>query len=83
MANEPVNPNYANNVQAGAADTSNVESVTGGGSSYFGLLAPVVTSNSHPIATRADQSLWDVTAGAYVAIQNTTVGTTTCPKNGQ
>jgi len=83
MANEPVNPNYANNIQSGAADTSNVESVTGGGASYFGLAAPVVTSNSHPIAIRADQALWDVTSGAYVAIQNTTVGTTTCPKNGQ
>jgi hypothetical protein len=85
MANEPVNPSYANNVVAypGNADSSNVESVTGGGSSYFGTQPPVVTSNSHPIAIRADQALWDVTSGAYVSIQNTTVGTTTCPKNGQ
>lgn len=85
MANIPVNPTFANNVVAypGNADTSNVESVTGGGSSYFGLAAPVVTSNSHPIATRADQALWDVTSGAMVSIQNTSVGTTGCPKNGQ
>jgi len=83
MANEPVNPNYANNVQSGAADTSLVESVTGGGASYFGSAAPVVTSNSHNLAIRADQALYDTVSGAYVAIQNTTVGTTTCPKNGQ
>lgn len=82
MANMPVNPNYANQLTS-AADTSNVESVTGGGSAYFGQAAPVVTSNSHPIATRGDQALWDVTSGAYVSIQNTSVGTTSCPKNGQ
>lgn len=85
MANIPVNPSFANNVVAypGNADSSNVESVTGGGASYFGSAAPVVTSNSHPIAIRGDQALWDVTAGAYVSIQNTSVGTTSCPKNGQ
>lgn len=83
MSNIPTNPNFANNIQSGAADTSLVESVTGGGASYFGSQAPVVTSNSHPIATRGDQALWDVTSGAYVSIQNTSVGTTTCPKNGQ
>jgi hypothetical protein len=83
MANMPTNPNYANNIQAGAADTSLVESVTAGGASYFGLALPVVTSNSHPIATRGDQALYDTTSGAYVSIQNTSVGTTTCPKNGQ
>lgn len=83
MANCPANPNYANNVQSGAADTSNVESLSGSGAGCWFPDAPVVTSNSHPIATRADGALWDVTAGAYVSIQNTSVGTTSCPKNGQ
>lgn len=82
MANMPVNPNYANNVTSGT-DTSIVESVTGGGTTYFGLLDPVVTSNSHNIASRGDQALYDTVSGAYVSIQNTTVGTTACPKNGQ
>lgn len=83
MANIPANPNYANNIQTGAADTSLVESVTGGGAKYFGLALPVVTSNSNAIATRGDQALYDTVAGAYVSIQNTSVGTTTCLKNGQ
>lgn len=83
MSNMPANPNYANNVQSGAADTSLVESLSAGGAGCFFSDAPVVTSNSHPIATRGDQALWDITAGAYVSIQNTSVGTTTTPKNGQ
>jgi len=45
--------------------------------------SPVVTSNSHPIQSRADGALWDTTSSAYVSIQNTSVGTTACPKNGQ
>ena len=84
MANCPTNPNYANNVQAGAADTSLVESLCGGGALYqVPAEAPVVSSNSHPVASRADGALWDVTAGAYVSIQNTNAGTTAFPKNGQ
>lgn len=82
MANCPTNPNYQSHKSSGT-DTSNVISLTGAGASYFGSQPPVVTSNSHPIATRGDQALWDTTSGAYVSIQNTSVGTTTCPKNGQ
>jgi hypothetical protein len=80
----PNNPNYANNVQSGAADTSLVESLTGGGTQYqVPSEAPTVTSNSHPVVSRADGALWDYTSGIYVSIQNTTIGTTACPKNGQ
>jgi len=82
MSNLSTNPNFANHKTSGT-DTSIACSVTGGGSSYFGSLAPVVTANSHPVATRADGALWDTTSSAYVSIQNTSVGTTTCPKNGQ
>jgi hypothetical protein len=82
MANESANPNLVNQI-ATTTDTSVVNSLTGGGASYFGSAVPVVTSNSHPIAIRGDQALWDVTSGAYVSIQNTSAGTTTCPKNGQ
>lgn len=84
MANCPANPNYANNVQSGAADSSISESLTAGGAQYqVPAEAPIVSSNSHPVASRADGALWDVTAGAYVSIQNTNCGTTTFPKNGQ
>jgi hypothetical protein len=79
----PVNPQDINNI-ATTTDTSLVESVTGGGTQYqVPSEAPVVTSNSHPVVSRADGALWDYTSGAYVSIQNTNIGTTSCPKNGQ
>jgi hypothetical protein len=79
------NPTYANNVVGypGNADTSNNESLTAAGLGYFGLLKPTVTASGDTISTRADGALWDNVAGAYVSIQNTTCGTTACPKNGQ
>jgi hypothetical protein len=83
MANEPANPNYANSVATGT-DTSIVNSLTAGGASYFvPTETPLVTSNSHPVVARADGALWDVTAGAYVSIQNTNCGTVAFPKMGQ
>lgn len=74
MANIPTNPLISATANL---DLSIVESVTAFPD------PPIVTSNSHVIQTRADQALWDVTASAYVAIQNTSVGTTSVPKNGQ
>jgi hypothetical protein len=83
MANEPANPNYVNSVTTGT-DTSIVNSLTASGAQYFvPTESPIVTSNSHPVVARADGALWDVTAGAYVAIQNTNCGTTSFSKNGQ
>jgi hypothetical protein len=80
----PVNPSYLNNVASATADTSLVESVTGGGASYFiPTESPILISNSHPLVSRADGALWDYTSGAYVSIQNTSAGTTTFSKNGQ
>ena len=83
MANEPANPNYANSVTSGT-DTSIVNSLTAGGAQYQtpGELV-TVTVGGHNVASRADGALYDTVAGAYVSIQNTTVGTTSCPKNGQ
>lgn len=79
----PADPNYVNNVTSGT-DTSIVNSTTGGGNLFFpSSEAPIVLSNSHPVVTRADGALWDYTSGAYVSIQNTNIGTTTVPKNGQ
>lgn len=78
----PASPNYANSVTSGT-DTSLTNSVTGGGAVYGNGELPVVTSNSHPVVSRADGALWDYTSGAYVAIQNTNIGTTSIPKNGQ
>jgi hypothetical protein len=79
----PSNPNYVNS-QGSGTDTSIVDSTTGGGLVYQTPgEVPVVTSNSHVVASRADGALWDITSGAYVSIQNTTIGTTACPKNGQ
>ena len=79
----PANPNYANNVTSGT-DTSISNSTTGGGLSYqVPSEAPVVTSNSHAVVSRADGALYDITSAAYVAIQNTNIGTTAAPKNGQ
>lgn len=83
MANEPASPNYANALTSGT-DTSITNSLTNSGASYFvPSEAPVVTSNSHPVVTRADGAFWDVTSGAYVAIQNTNCGTSGFSKNGQ
>ena len=82
----PINPNYSNSVVGypGNTDTSNDASVTGGGTQYqVPSEAPVVTANSHPVVSRGDGALWDYTSGAYVSIQNTNIGTTACPKNGQ
>lgn len=79
----PSNPNYANALGSGT-DTSIVNSTTAAGTDYFSATeSPVVTSNSHPVVSRADGALWDFTSGAYVAIQNTNIGTTSVPKNGQ
>jgi hypothetical protein len=79
----PTNPQYVNS-QGSGTDTSIVNSVTGGGLTYqVSSEVPVVTSNSHVVASRADGALYDITSAAYVAIQNTTIGTTSCPKNGQ
>lgn len=82
MAAIPANPNYANSVTSGT-DTSIANSLTGGGLIFGNSESPVVLSNSHPVVSRADGGLWDVTAGAYVAIQLTNIGTTGVPKNGQ
>jgi len=80
----PTNP-QDNNIIAGATtDTSIVESVCGGGTQYLvPSEAPIVSSNSHPVVSRADGALWDYTSGSYVSIQNTNAGTTSFPKNGQ
>jgi hypothetical protein len=78
----PASPNYANVLTSGT-DTSIVNSTSAAGTGYGFTDAPVVTSNSHPVVMRADGALWDYTSGAYVSIQNTSVGTTSCPKNGQ
>jgi hypothetical protein len=79
----PANPQYVNSVTSGT-DTSLVESLTAAGLQYFvPTESPVVTSNSHPVVSRADGALYDITSGAYVAIQNTNFGTTVCPKAGQ
>lgn len=79
----PTNPQYVNS-QGSGTDTSIVNSVTGGGLTYqVSSEVPVVTSNSHVVASRADGALYDITSGVYIAIQNTTIGTTSCPKNGQ
>lgn len=79
----PASPNYANS-QGSGTDTSIANSTTGGGTQFFpSSESPVVSSNSHPVVTRADGSLWDYTSGAYVSIQNTNIGTTNVPKNGQ
>lgn len=82
MANMPNNPNQQSH-KSTQTDTSLNESITGGGTGYWGLLPIVVTSNSHPVASRADGALYDTTSGAYVAIQNTNIGTTAMPKHGQ
>lgn len=84
MANMPSNPNMASH-KASATDTSIVHSVCGGGTMYASSSPQTVqvSANSHPIASRGDGALWDVTAGAYVSIQNTNIGTTAVPKNGQ
>lgn len=83
MANCSQNPNFQNHKTSGV-DTSISCSVSGGGASYWGQgESLLVSSNSHPVASRADGALWDVTAGAYVSIQNTNIGTTAVPKNGQ
>jgi hypothetical protein len=79
----PNNPQDVNQI-ATTTDTSLVESLCGAGTSYqVPSEAPIVTSNSHPVVSRADGALWDYTNGAYVAIQNTNCGTTSFPKNGQ
>jgi hypothetical protein len=79
----PANPQYVNSVTSGT-DTSIVNSTTAGGLDFFPVAeSPVVTSNSHPVVARADGALYDITAGAYVSIQNTNIGTTAVPKNGQ
>lgn len=84
MSNIPANPNFANSVTSGT-DTSIVDSTTGGGASYWNGAGQTlqVLSNSHPVVSRGDGALWDTTSGAYVAIQLTTAGTTSFPKNGQ
>lgn len=83
MANMPASPNYANVLGSGT-DTSIVESLTAAGADYLNPAeAVVVTANSHNVAYRADGALYDTVAGAYVSIQNTNIGTTAAPKNGQ
>lgn len=82
MASTPGNPDYKNHKTSGT-DNSISLSVTGGGNAFINGQTPVVTSNSHPVATRADGALYDTTSGAYVAIQLTNIGTTAIPKNGQ
>jgi hypothetical protein len=82
----PNNAYDANNINTypGTPDTSLVESLCGGGLLYqVPAEAPVVTASAHPIASRADGALWDITSGVFVSIQNTNAGTTTFPKNGQ
>lgn len=74
MANIPTNPTISTSA---TLDTSTVDS------SNFATVVATAVSNAHPIQTRADQALWDSISGAYVAIQSTSYGTTTAPKNGQ
>lgn len=69
----PVNPTIS---QTTNKDTSIVESLCTG-------FPDLPTDSNGVLATRADGALWDVTSGAYVSIQNSNVGTTACPKNGQ
>lgn len=76
------NPNYQNHKTSGT-DTSLNESLTGGGLSALNGTPILTTAGSHTIATRADGALWDITSAAYVSIQNTNLGTTSAPKNGQ
>ena len=79
----PASPQYVNNIGSGT-DVSIVCSTTNGGASFCPTAeAAVVTSNSHAVVTRADGALYDYVSGAYVSIQNTNIGTTTVPKNGQ
>ena len=79
----PVNPQDVNQI-ATTTDTSLVNSVTGGGLAWqVPTEAPITTAGAHPVVSRADGALWDITSAAYVAIQNTNIGTTTVPKNGQ
>ena len=82
MSAIPKNPKKASHLTV-VDDVSVVYSVVGDGTKYTGTTPPTVTANSDPIASRADGALWDVTAGAYVSIQNTSCGTTTCLKAGQ
>lgn len=83
MANISANPNLVNQV-ATSTDTSVVNSLTSGGAGYWGAGESIlVSSNSHPVVSRADGALWDTTSSAYVSIQNTNAGTTSFPKNGQ
>lgn len=83
MSNMSNNPNNQSH-KSTATDTSLNESVTAGGAGYWGSGETIsVTSSGNKIASRADGALWDTIAGAYVAIQNTNIGTTAVPKNGQ
>lgn len=83
MANMPANPQLVNQV-ATTTDNSVVNSLTAAGLGYWGVGESIlVSSNSHPVASRADGGLYDTTSGAYVSIQNTNIGTTAVPKNGQ
>lgn len=78
----PANPNYVNSITSGT-DTSITNSTTGSGLVFGNGESPIVTGGTHPVVTRADGALYDTTSAAYVAIQNTNIGTTSVPKNGQ
>ena len=78
----PSNPQYVNSITSGT-DTSISNSVTGGGLVYGNGELPIVTGGTHPVVTRADGALYDITSAAYVSIQNTNIGTVNVPKNGQ
>lgn len=83
MSNISNNPNGQNH-KTTYTDTSLNESVTAGGAGYWGLGETLtVTASGNKVASRADGALWDTIAGAYVSIQNTNIGTTQVPKNGQ
>lgn len=82
MSNMPSNSDKKNH-QGTNTDTSVVLSVSAGGAGTHMPNPPVAVGTGNKIATRADGALYDTVAGAYIAIQNTNVGTTLCPKNGQ
>lgn len=83
MSSIPNNPNKADH-KSSQTDTSINESFAGGGTTYMNPAEkPMAIGTGNPIVSRADGALWDTVAGAYIAIQNTNIGTTVCSKNGQ
>lgn len=94
----PANPNEQPKTVP-SVDISNVDSRTAAGlESWFAPIPPqpavggiditkttqpYVIATGHPVVTRADGALWDIVAGQYVTIDQTTLGTGRSSKNGQ